>query len=193
MPFSKICPQCKRGFIARTSCRVTCSRECAVAHTAKLNTIPLEERFLRYSSAKDGRGCMLWTGTLRGRKPQLYGDICVNRKHLYAHRYAWERVHGPVPVGMIVCHRCDEPRCCNVEHLFLGTNADNSADMVAKGRNRPKRGSKNSMAKMTESSVREMRALYASGVPQIELRRMFGLSAGNTFRIVHGLRWTHVA
>jgi hypothetical protein len=51
-----------------------------------------------------------------------------------AHRVAWEKVHGPIPQGMQVLHRCDTPLCVNVEHLFLGTNADNQRDKASKGR-----------------------------------------------------------
>lgn len=52
----------------------------------------------------------------------------------YAHRIAWETAHGPIPEGMVVMHACDNPPCVNVEHLHLGTQADNIADMNAKGR-----------------------------------------------------------
>jgi hypothetical protein len=55
---------------------------------------------------------------------------------MYAHRWAWTLAHGPIPLGMVLLHTCDNPRCSNVEHLALGTYAENSADMMTKGRTR---------------------------------------------------------
>lgn len=63
-----------------------------------------------------------------------YGKKFKNGKHWKAHRLAWVQVNGHIPAGMKVLHRCDNPACVNVEHLFLGSNKDNSQDMVAKGR-----------------------------------------------------------
>jgi hypothetical protein len=77
-------------------------------------------------------GCWLWSGSLG---TGGYG-LCGHQKRVKrSHRIAWELTHGPIPDGMVVCHRCDNPPCCNPAHLFLGTLADNVRDMVAKGRN----------------------------------------------------------
>lgn len=77
--------------------------------------------------------CLIWTGSV---KPVGYGQIRHGAKTLYTHRVSWELHFGPVPEGMCVLHHCDVRRCVRPEHLFLGTKADNTADMMAKGRHR---------------------------------------------------------
>ena len=87
---------------------------------------------LRRQLTVTSTGCMEWGGATN---PKGYGRINVNGRNTMTHRLAWELVNGPIPVGMKVLHHCDNPPCCNVvKCLFLGTDADNNADMVAKGR-----------------------------------------------------------
>jgi HNH endonuclease len=74
--------------------------------------------------------CIEWTKA----NSQGYGIIRRGGRNHRVPRYVWENAHGPIPEGMFVCHRCDNPACYNLEHLFLGTAQDNMRDMAAKGR-----------------------------------------------------------
>jgi hypothetical protein len=77
--------------------------------------------------------CIEWD---KSRSPKGYGRVKYKGKMRYAHRVAWIKRYGYVPEGMHVLHRCDNPPCINIEHLFLGTQADNMKDMAGKGRGR---------------------------------------------------------
>ena len=100
--------------------------------------------------------CIEWTG-YRNRKG--YGTKNIDYRPRLVHRLAWAEKHGPIPPGMFVLHNCDNPSCYNVEHLRLGTAADNTADMMARGRNRwgNNAGDGNPNAKLTEEKVRAIR------------------------------------
>ena len=95
---------------------------------------PISTRFARMYSVNEATGCWEWTGKI---KEGRYGVIKVNRTNdAYAHRASWMIHFGEIPDGMCVCHKCDNTRCVNPDHLFLGSLADNVRDMVAKGRQR---------------------------------------------------------
>lgn len=90
---------------------------------------PIEQRLVHYSKRDPFSGCLVWHGSVN---EWGYGRISVKgRKHL-AHRLAWTIEHGSIPVGLHVCHRCDERRCINTDHLFLGSHAANMTDLRKK-------------------------------------------------------------
>lgn len=97
------------------------------------------ERFMQMVSPEPNSGCWLWTGHIipsssYGQSPR--GSFGVGEsKAAYAHRVSYVLHKGPIPEGMLVCHKCDTPLCVNPDHLWLGTNEENLADMNRKGRN----------------------------------------------------------
>src|SRR5687767_4720826 len=90
---------------------------------------PLSERF--WEKVRKTDGCWLWTAS---RNAKGYGQIMYQRRPIHAHRVSWQLANGPIPDGLCVLHRCDNPQCVNPGHLFLGTIVDNNRDMFAKGR-----------------------------------------------------------
>lgn len=107
---------------------------------------------------------------------------------------SWEFANGPIPAGMKICHTCDNPPCVNPAHLFVGTDADNMADMARKGRaskNLTKvytRGNEHHNAKLTDEQVGELRREYeAGGTSQSRLAVKFGVSQALVSKIVRGM------
>ena len=112
-----------------------------------------------------------------------YGKIFVDSKALYTHRVAWELQNGKIPDGLHVLHRCDVPSCCNPEHLFLGTPADNMADMVQKGRQRyPGNGNR-----VVDSDTAHMMFILAvEGHAQQSIGERLGVSQMTVHRYLSG-------
>lgn len=148
----------------------------------------LAERLDDLSTPVTESGCILWMGTnVRG-----YGQIEVRRpdgsyKKARAHRVAWSLAYGEIPAGMHVLHKCDTPACIRPDHLFLGTNADNTADKVAKGRHPC--GEKSSSAKLTEAQVI---AIRNDQRPSRVIADEFGVKKTQVGDIRAGRRWKHI-
>ena len=106
---------------------IFCSRSCKAINQHG----PAEERFWKQVEKTDS--CWNWTGHS---KAGWHGLFTWNKRQGQAHRYAWERERGPITDGLFVLHRCDNPKCVRVAHLFLGTQLDNMRDMALKGRSR---------------------------------------------------------
>ncbi len=111
-------------------------------------------------------GCRVWQGVTG---TNGYGQVRIDGVVRLPHRVAWHLASGPIPRGLFVCHRCDNPPCINVDHLFLGTHAENMRDMVSKGRST--RGGRNGNAKLDGDSVALIRAELAAGKTKAEIAR----------------------
>jgi hypothetical protein len=146
------------------------------------------ERYERFAVRTDA-GCWSWSGAT-----SEHGYAKVGSQ--FGHRLAWEIHNGPIPDGLFVLHRCDNPPCTNPDHLFLGTHADNMADATAKGRlngrpNRP-RGEQVKNSKLTVAKVRELRKLALAGRSTQALAALFGVSDDCVRSVITRKRWVHV-
>jgi hypothetical protein len=130
----------------------------------------LRQRLEHYSIADPGSGCILWVGNT-GKNG--YGMLNWQNQAWLAHRLAWMEVHGRIPAGMNVLHRCDVRACINPAHLFLGTTADNMRDLREKERIR---------ARLTNGALAAIRS--AAGSPR-EIAARYGVPEGVVCKIKH--------
>lgn len=135
--------------------------------------------------------CWEWTG------PKIkhgYGRTSFEHENMLAHRMAWIVTFGKIPEGMDVCHKCDNPSCCNPAHLFIGSHYDNMRDMVKKGRCHPpdNKGENNGMSKLNKDQVVTIRLLHKTGASRIELAQKFKVTKSCIDLIVNEIRWRNV-
>jgi hypothetical protein len=147
----------------------------------------IEDRFWPKVDVRGPKECWWWTAC---RLPAGYGRFSVNGRMVLAHRYVYELVYGIDPGDLQVLHTCDNPSCCNPAHLFLGTQADNMADMEAKGRQ--SRGIDRPAAKLTEEGVREARRLSADGWSQRKIADKLGVNQATIWFVLNGKTWKDV-
>jgi len=115
-----------------------------------------------------------------------YGVLRHGGSNVRAHRLSWQLSRGPLGAGVCVLHRCDTPACINPGHLFVGTQADNMADMCKKGRVKPGMGERHGMSRLLDAEVREIRSLYEQGMLQRTIAVRFGVTRGHVGRILRG-------
>lgn len=167
---------------------------------------PPHIRFLRYVPKLPSDVCWNWLGSPNVKRPMFKIGIRFTggtSKQVLAYRFSYEHFVGPIPNGMMVCHKCDNPRCVNPEHLFLGTCADNMADAARKGRMssgpghsgfQPK-GTDVYCAKLNPSAVKFIRANFKPRHPEFgasALGRRFGVSYQAIRYAASGKNWKSV-
>jgi hypothetical protein len=177
-----------------------CSRDCSCAHnrhrrwkimkvpSAPRPKTPIEERYERHVIRRGDDECWAWSAF----KHRGYGRIDDgNGRSVGAHRVSYEMHVGPIPPGMLVCHRCDNPECTNPRHLFLGTIIDNNLDRDQKGRTCL--GQSNPQAKLTSQAVREIRvSLKQDRSRRRALAERFGVQPRAIQNAADRKTWRHV-
>lgn len=150
----------------------------------------LEERFQGKFAVKE-TGCWEWTSA-----KNIYGYGLINNipdvipKVVFAHRVSWTIHFGQIPEGLYVLHKCDNRKCVNPEHLFLGTKADNSADRDTK--KRQAFGARNGNAKYSDKDVLAIYDMHDSGMKNPEIAKVLGGSRITIWEIVTGRKWGHL-
>jgi Autographiviridae endonuclease len=176
---SRECKKCGEPFVGKGVKREFCSTKCKLlGNIKKIN------------------GCWEWQGKLH---PNGYSCTTTyeTEKREHTHRISFRVFKGEIPEGICVCHSCDNRKCINPEHLFLGTHKDNSQDALKKGRLENSklikaRGEKNGSSKLTDEQVREIRKELENGVKGAKVARKYGVSSSIVYVIRDRKTWKHV-
>lgn len=141
---------------------------------------------LLWANVDRGDGCWNWTGSVN---KSGYGSVRVGPTSVLAHRAAYFLVVGPLS-DKCVCHTCDNPACCNPDHLFLADHAGNMADLKAKGRRKGVNcGSRNGRAKLSNQAAEEIREKRAGGAILKDIASAYGVGISTISRACRGENW----
>lgn len=145
------------------------------------------ERFMSLleGGKREGVECWEWPLSLNNKG---YGQFQTGKGMVLAHRASWFIHHGEIPDGMCILHRCDNRRCCRPDHLFVGTKADNNADMRSKGRHSTKEANAatRGRSKLSAEQIALLKQQALSGTPKRRLAKSFGISASHVARLIEG-------
>lgn len=151
------------------------------------------KRFWDKVNKNTDTGCWEWIG---GKRDGRYGAFKLNGKNYRPHRLVYEWFNNKkIPNNLLICHKCDNPKCVNPEHLFLGTNQDNADDMVKKGRSSngdDRKGENNLGNKLKNNDVLEIRKLIKEGLTNIEIAKKYNVHHATISLIRLEKTWNHI-
>lgn len=137
--------------------------------------------------------CMEWTGK---KDHKGYGKISITKDGIerprFCHRVAWTLYRGEIPIDMCVCHKCDNPACFRIDHLFLGTQKDNVDDKMRKGRHRCATGEDSVHSKITKNQAKEILDMKGKGIQSYILGKKYGIAATTVKAIWQRRTWKHL-
>jgi hypothetical protein len=153
--------------------------------------VNVEDRFWSKVDIKSEDECWLWKAHCN---PDGYGRFSINGKVILAHRFVWTLYHGDIKEGLCILHTCDIRPCCNPNHLWDGTNADNTNDMIIKGRQRPGSliGSRNASHKLNEEDVICIRIMRQCGFTEPFLSELYDVCRGTISKLSSRETWKHI-
>lgn len=168
----KECQNCKIKFIGRSE---FCSNRCKLLH----HHIKTEKR------------CWEFKGYISPDGYALIRDI-ENKKHILAHRLSYQIFNGEIPEKMLVCHHCDNRKCINPEHLFLGTHQDNSDDAKSKNRIISPGRKNHGKRKLNKILVIKIRKWIEEGISCLEIARRLNVTSDCIYDIKYRKTWKHI-
>lgn len=184
----KCCAFCGNYFLAKPH-KVKIGRAKYCSNPCKNNSRkkPLSERFWEHVVKSDG--CWEWNG---GKAVHGYGSIHDDNGHqLRSNQASWILHHGPIPEGLWILHKCDNPPCVRPDHLYLGTHQDNMRDLILRGKGKGAAmvGSKNVHAKLREKDIPMIYKLNELGISYTAIGRMFRVKRNAIKSIIIGKSW----
>ena len=148
-----------------------------------------ERLWNRVDKSAGPNACWEWQGAINSHGYGTIRQRCASRG---CHVVAFESVHGPTTPGVVICHTCDNRKCCNPSHLYAGNHATNARDRVMRGRSNSARGEGCGQAKLRDADAAVIRFLAGCGVRQNKLGALFGVTQMAISNLVNRKTWAHV-